>query len=99
MDVDPEDGGTEASTNTYEIDALETALPIAGAKSPALLCVTMAIVSPGTAWTSSATRRAMRGGQRLGRLEQRRCEYRAEEKAGHVSRVGPNGTLVVIPLG
>src|SRR5947208_13583933 len=63
MGVDPEEGGTEASMNTYEIDALERALPMAGAKSPALLCVTMAIVSPGAACTSSATRREIRGAE------------------------------------
>ena len=55
-------------------------------------------VAPGGAREVMA-RVPMGASQRLGRLEQRRCEYRAEEKAGHVSRVGPNGTLVVIPLG
>jgi hypothetical protein len=44
--VDPEDGGTEASTKTYETFAVDTAFPIAGAKSPALLCVTMTMTSP-----------------------------------------------------
>ena len=61
MATEPRDGGTDASTNTYRTLEVDSACPMAGAKNPALLCVTSAMVSSGSAFTESAIRFAISG--------------------------------------